>query len=121
MNLNGQPASRISFPASRIQFLSTPKAIDGRPVRQYLTHMKTTVSTKGQVILPAEFRQRDGIEPGQEFDVERIDRGEYRLKRTARRRNEGLVKLLLACPVKGWFKPMDRSKTTDDINVPKLG
>jgi AbrB family looped-hinge helix DNA binding protein len=83
--------------------------------------MKTTVSTKGQIILPAEFRQRDDIEPGQEFEVERLDRGEYRLKRKARRRNEGLVKLLLACPVKGWFKAMDRSKTTDDINVPKLG
>ena len=76
--------------------------------------MKTTVSTKGQIILPAEFRQLDRIKPGQEFDVERIDCGEYRLKRTARRPNEGLVKLLLACPVKGWFKPMDRSETTDD-------
>jgi len=83
--------------------------------------MKTTVSTKGQIVLPAEFRQRDGVEPGQEFEVERMDRGEYRLKRKARRRNEGLVKLLLACPVKAWFKPMDRSKTTDDIKAPKLG
>jgi AbrB family looped-hinge helix DNA binding protein len=82
--------------------------------------MKTTVSTKGQIILPAEIRQRDAIEPGQEFEVERLDRGEYRLKRRERRRNEGLVKLLLACPVKGWFKPMDRTDTTDDIKVPKL-
>ncbi len=39
--------------------------------------MKTTVSTKGQFMLPAEIRQRDNIEPGQEFEVERIDRGEY--------------------------------------------
>ena len=83
--------------------------------------MKTTVSTKGQIILPAELRQRDRIEPGQEFEVERIDRGEYRLKRQEPRRNEGLVTLLLACPVKGWFTPMDRSETTDDINVPRLG
>ena len=82
--------------------------------------MKTTVSTKGQIILPAEIRQRDGIEPGQEFEVERIDRGEYRLKRTEPRRNVGLVKLLLACPVKGWFEPMDRKETTNDIKVPKL-
>ncbi len=72
-------------------------------------------------MLPAEFRQRDGIASGQEFEVERIDRGEYRLKRKEQQRNEGLVKLLLACPVKGWFKPMDGSETTDDINVPKLG
>ena len=83
--------------------------------------MKTTVFTKGQIILPAEFRLRDGIEAGQEFEVERVGRGEYRLKRIARQRNEGLVKLLLACPVKGWFKPMDRRKTTDDINVPRIG
>ena len=82
--------------------------------------MKTTVSTKGQVVLPAELRQRDGIEPGQEFEIERIDRGEYRLKRTERGRNEGLLKLLLACPVKGWFIPLDRSETTDDIEVPRL-
>ena len=82
--------------------------------------MKTTVSTKGQIILPAEIRQRDGIESGQEFEVERIDRGEYRLKRKERRRNEGLVKLLLACPVKGWFEPRDRKETTNDIRVPKL-
>ena len=37
--------------------------------------MKTTVSSKGQIVLPAEFRQMDGIKPGQEFDVERLDRG----------------------------------------------
>ena len=83
--------------------------------------MKTTVSTKGQIILPAEIRQQDSIEPGQEFEVERIDRGEYRLKRKERRRNEGLVKLLLACPVKGWFQPVGRTETTDDIKAPKLG
>ena len=83
--------------------------------------MKTTVSTKGQIILPAEFRQRDGIEPGQEFEVERMDRGEYRLKRTAPPRNDGLVKLLLACPAKGWFEPLDRGETTDDIDLPKVG
>ena len=82
--------------------------------------MRTTVSTKGQIILPAEIRQRDDIEPGQEFEIERIDRGEYLLKRKERRRNEGLVKLLLACPVKGWFQPMDRTETTDDIKAPIL-
>lgn len=83
--------------------------------------MRTTVSTKGQIVLPAEFRRRDGVEPGQEFEVERIESGEYRLKRKQRRRNHGLVRLLLACPVKGWFKPVDRSETTDDIDVSKLG
>lgn len=83
--------------------------------------MKTTVSSKGQIVLPAEIRRRDGIEAGQEFEVERLDRGEYRLKRTARGRNEGLVRLLLDCPVKGWFAPMDRTETTDDVKTPALG
>ena len=83
--------------------------------------MKTVVSTKGQIVLPAEVRQEDDIEPGQEFDIERIDRGEYRLKRRERRRNEGLIKLLLACPAKDWFEPIDRTETTNDIKVPRLG
>ncbi len=83
--------------------------------------MKTILSTKGQVVLPAEFRKRDDVRPGQEFEIERIDRGVYRLKRTARRRNRGLVKLLLDCPVKDWFRPADRSETTDDIPTPELG
>jgi AbrB family looped-hinge helix DNA binding protein len=83
--------------------------------------MTTTVSSKGQIVLPAELRQQDRIKPGQEFDVERIDQGEYLLKRRSRRRNEGLVKLLLACPVKGGFKPLPLRETTDDISVPRLG
>ena len=83
--------------------------------------MVTRVSSKGQIVLPAQFRQQDGIEPGQRFEVERIDAGEYRLKRLAGRRNEGLVKLLLACPVKGWFQPVERTETTDDVPIPHLG
>ena len=82
--------------------------------------MKTTISSKGQIVLPAEIRKRDGIRPGQHFEIERIDRGEYRLKRKARPRNDGLVELLLACPVKGWFKPMDRTEMTKDIAIPTL-
>ena len=82
--------------------------------------MTTTVSSKGQIVLPAEIRQQDGIEAGQEFEVERIDRGEYRLKRKTRPVNEGLVKLLLACPAKDWFKSMKRAETTDSIQVPDL-
>jgi AbrB family looped-hinge helix DNA binding protein len=83
--------------------------------------VKATVSIKGQIILPAEIRRRDHIEPGQEFEVERLGPGKYRLTRTSRRRNEGLVKLLLACPVRGWFRPADRGETTADVKVPKLG
>ena len=77
--------------------------------------MMTRISSKGQVILPAELRQRDDIKAGEEFEIERIDRGEYLLRRKSTPRNEGLVSLLLACPAKGWFKPLDRTGSTDDI------
>ena len=73
--------------------------------------MKTTMSTKGQIVLPAELRQQDDIEPGQEFDVERIDRGEYRLVRRSPRPNEGAVDWLLACPAKGFFVPIESDST----------
>jgi AbrB family looped-hinge helix DNA binding protein len=83
--------------------------------------MKTTVSTKGQIVLPAEIRERDDIRPGEVFEIVPIEPGEYRLKRIGRRKNEGLVKLLLECPVKGWFKPLERTETTDAIRTPDLG
>ena len=75
--------------------------------------MKTSVSTKGQVVLPAELRAQDGIEPGQEFTIERIDRGEYRLVRIEHR-NKGLVDWLLSCPDKGYFVPIE-SESTDTL------
>jgi AbrB family looped-hinge helix DNA binding protein len=93
-------------------------AIEGRldngNVRRYLTNMSTTVSTKGQIVLPAEFRIRDDIKPGQEFDVERIERGEYRLVRRQPPANDGLVDWLLACPEKDFFMPIE-SESTDTL------
>lgn len=76
--------------------------------------MKTTVSTKGQLVLPAEIRHRDAIEPGQEFEIERIDHGEYRLTLVSPPRNRGLVDWLLACPEKGYFVPIE-SESTDTL------
>ncbi len=65
-------------------------------------------------MLPAEFRRQDGIEPGQEFEVERLDRGEYRLVQLEPRPNQGLVDWLLACPDKGFFVPIE-SESTDTL------
>jgi AbrB family looped-hinge helix DNA binding protein len=76
--------------------------------------MKTTVSSKGQIVLPAEFRQMDRVEPGQEFDVERIARGEYRLVRRAAPPNTGVIAWLLGCPQKDFFVPVD-SESTDTL------
>ena len=39
--------------------------------------MNTVISTKGQIVLPAEIRREDDIRPGQQFEIERIDCGEY--------------------------------------------
>ena len=76
--------------------------------------MKTRISSKGQIVLPAEYRQIDRIEPGQEFDVERLDCGDYRLVRRVAPQNEGAVDWLLACPVKDFFMPID-SESTDAL------
>lgn len=73
--------------------------------------MKTTISSKGQIVLPAEIRQMDRIQPGQEFDIERLDRGDYRLVRRASSPNEGAVDWLLACPYKDFFVPVDSEST----------
>ena len=82
---------------------------------------KTTLSSKGQIVLPAGLRRRDVLRPGEEFEIERLDEGEYRLKRLSPAPNRGLVDLLLACPAKGWFRPMPRAESTGDLRVPELG
>lgn len=76
--------------------------------------MKTTISSKGQIVLPAEYRQEDDVEAGQEFEVERLDRGEYKLVRTTPVPNQGVVDWLLACPEKGFFIAIE-SETTDSL------
>jgi AbrB family looped-hinge helix DNA binding protein len=76
--------------------------------------MNSTVSTKGQIVLPAEIRHQDDIEPGDEFEIERIDRGEYLLRRKAPPANEGVVDWLLNCPHKGYFVPVE-SESTDAL------
>ena len=81
-------------------------------VRRYLTLMRTIISSKGQIVLPAEFRKMDRVQPGQEFEVERLDRGDYRLVRRAAPPNEGAVDWLLACPSKDFFVPI-KSESTD--------
>ena len=76
--------------------------------------MKTAVSTKGQIVIPVEIRQQDEIEPGQVFEIERLDRGDYRLRRLSPPKNEGVLDWLLACPEKGFFVPIE-SESTDTL------
>ena len=72
--------------------------------------MKTFISRKGRIVIPAEFRKHDNIQPGQAFEIERVNKGEYRLVLSEPPpKNQGMVDTLLACPVKGWFVSIESS------------
>jgi AbrB family looped-hinge helix DNA binding protein len=73
--------------------------------------MNTTVSSKGQIVLPAEMRQRDQILPGQQFEIERIESGQYLLKRLPAGDSTGVVKWLRACPAHDWFQSIPSEST----------
>jgi AbrB family looped-hinge helix DNA binding protein len=102
------------FSGSNIECVFFSNLLERSAVRRYLTDVKTTVSSKGQIVLPAELRQRDNIEAGQEFEVERLDRGDYRIVRQSEPANRGLVDWLLACPEKDYFIPIE-SESTDTL------
>jgi bifunctional DNA-binding transcriptional regulator/antitoxin component of YhaV-PrlF toxin-antitoxin module len=74
--------------------------------------MKIIISSKREIVLPAELCRQDGIEAGQAFEIQRVGPGKYLLKRTKGLRRQGPVDLLLACPVKDWFESADRSEMT---------
>ncbi len=76
--------------------------------------MKATISTKGQIVLPAELRAADQIAPGEQFQVERVGVGEYLLTRIAPPPNQGVVEWLRSCPSSDWFTPV-RSESTDTL------
>ncbi len=73
--------------------------------------MKTRVSSRGRIVLPAKLREQDGIEAGQELEVERLDRGDYRLKRCSAPPNAGMIDWLLSCPNRGFFVPIISEST----------
>jgi AbrB family looped-hinge helix DNA binding protein len=79
--------------------------------------MKTVVSTQGQIVLPAELRRQDEITAGQEFRIERVGRGEYRLVRIEPPANQGLVDWLLACPEKDFFAPIESGSTSTPVGL----
>lgn len=76
--------------------------------------MKTTVSSKGQIVLPAELRERDAIHPGEQFEVERVEAGRYLLKKLPAARSSGVLAWLQSCPEKDWIQAVP-SESTDDL------
>ena len=59
--------------------------------------MTTTVSSKGQIVLPAEIRARHKFRPGDVLSIEERDE-EIVLKRAQRRPKKTLAQLLRECP-----------------------
>lgn len=76
--------------------------------------MRTRISTKGQIVLPAELRAVDGIQAGEEFEVDRVGPDEYRLTRVTPPPNLGLVQWLRSCPEQDWFVEIE-SESTDSL------
>jgi bifunctional DNA-binding transcriptional regulator/antitoxin component of YhaV-PrlF toxin-antitoxin module len=72
------------------------------------------MSTKGQLVLPAQLREEDALRPGEEFEVERLGPDEYRLVRLTPPPNRGVVDWLRACPERDWFVEVE-SESTDSL------
>jgi hypothetical protein len=60
-------------------------------------------------------RAQDRIEPGQQFSIERLEAGEYLLKKLPVSQQAGLAEWLLGCPEKGWFQRVP-SESTDTLS-----
>ena len=76
--------------------------------------MTTRLSANGLLEIPEEFRKADGLKPGQRCGVERVGRGDYRVRTTeaGEPAADNWVEWLLACPEKGWLGEPDRSEMT---------
>jgi AbrB family looped-hinge helix DNA binding protein len=73
----------------------------------------TTLSTTGQIVIPSEIRERKGLRPGDELEIEeRADSVVIRKKA----RNQGLIRHLQSCPVKSFAAP----KLTDNLRPAKF-
>jgi hypothetical protein len=81
--------------------------------------MTITLSANGLLEIPEVFRKADALKPGQRCDIERVGQGDYRVRVSPMDALEqpkvSLVELLRSCPVKGFFTPMPRTETTDDL------
>lgn len=80
--------------------------------------MTTTLTADGLLEIPEVFRKADALQPGQRCDIERVGRGEYRLRveePTEVPAGTSWLDVLLACPVKDWYVPLEDAQTTDDL------
>ena len=59
--------------------------------------MTTTMSSKGQVVIPAEVRERQNLRPGDQLVIEER-KDEVILKKARRQRKKSLLQWMLDCP-----------------------
>lgn len=83
--------------------------------------MKTTVSSKGQIVLPAALRDQDHVRAGESFLVERIASGQYLLKRLGNATSHGIAAWLQSCPAQDWFLPLPSESTASIGGATKPG
>ena len=103
-----------AIPAIFVVWGSIDSHLECPQMRQHLTDMKTTVSSKGQIVLLVELWEQDRILPGQQFELERLEAGQYLLRRQPAEASESLVDWLLSCPSSDWSQPLP-SESTDDL------
>jgi hypothetical protein len=78
--------------------------------------MTTTLTNGGLVEIPEVFRKEDALQPGARCDVQRVARGEYRVLMEEGDADErDWVDVLLACPERGWYVPLERQETTANL------
>ena len=65
--------------------------------------MTTTLTKAGHIVVPKAVRQRQKLRAGDKFEfiADADEPGVFELRRVRRKPNEGLVKWLYACPVRG--------------------
>jgi bifunctional DNA-binding transcriptional regulator/antitoxin component of YhaV-PrlF toxin-antitoxin module len=84
--------------------------------------MTTKVSSTGQLEIPAALRLSEGILTGQEFVIEKVCDGEYRLiamGAAPTQPNRRPLDVLRDCPEKDFFTPMEWG-TTDQLTPPSF-
>lgn len=89
---------------------------DGVKGGDYARGMRTKVSADGSVEIPAKLRRKHGIKPGQCCEIDSLGSGILRVKVVDEAKpKRRLIDVLLSCPVKGWYKPLERRETTADF------
>ncbi|MBL9178938.1 MAG: hypothetical protein JNM65_12830 [Verrucomicrobiaceae bacterium] len=81
--------------------------------------MTATISANGFIEIPPLFRASDHVQDGQTCDIERLGRGEYRLRVRVddqpAHSSSSWLDILFDCPVQDWYEPAAGRQTTDEL------